>query len=303
MEKRNSKEYIDAYAEYIKSGDDTEVRSLLSTNAEGTVAVPDFVYDIVKTNWEKSDIMRRVKRISVDGNMKINFEYSGSPATVHDEGGEAVGEEALGLGIVTLTPKSIKKWISISDEVNDLRGEAFLRYIYDELTTKIVKKAADELVGKIAALPATVDTDDPTSPSANQITAAPAIGLVAEAIANLSDEAVNPVIIMNKLTWSKFKTAQYAAGYAVDPFEGLPVLFNNSLPAYDTATAGAVYMTVGDLENGTLANYPKGEGVEIKYDDKTLMTSDMIKILGRQFVGLGVIADKHFANVKKPTQI
>lgn len=303
MEKRNSKEYIDAYAEYIKSGDDTEVRSLLTTNAEGKVAVPDFVYDIVKTNWEKSDIMSRVKRISVDGNMKINFEYSSDPATVHDEGDEAVQEEALGLGTVTLTPKSIKKWISISDEVNDLRGEAFLRYIYDELTTKIIKKAADELVGKIAALPATVNTSNPTSASANQITAAPAIGLVAEAIANLSDEAVNPVVIMNKLTWSKFKAAQYAAGYAVDPFEGLPVLFNNSLPAYDTATAGAVYMTVGDLENGALANYPKGEGVEIKYDDKTLMTSDMIKILGRQFVGTGVIADKHFANVKKPQQV
>ena len=303
MEKRNSKEYIDAYAEYIKSGDDTEVRSLLTTNAEGTVAVPDFVYDIVKTNWEKSDIMRRVKRISVDGNMKINFEYSSDSATVHGEGDEAVQEEGLGLGTVTLTPKSIKKWISISDEVNDLRGEAFLRYIYDELTTKIIKKAADELVGKIAALPATVNTSNPTSASANQITAAPAIGLVAEAIANLSDEAVNPVVIMNKLTWSKFKAAQYAAGYAVDPFEGLPVLFNNSLPAYDTATAGAVYMTVGDLENGALANYPKGEGVEIKYDDKTLMTSDMIKILGRQFVGAGVIADKHFANVKKPQQV
>ena len=303
MEKRNSKEYIDAYAEYIKSGDDTEVRSLLTTNAEGTVAVPDFVYDIVKTNWEKSDIMSRVKRISVDGNMKINFEYSSDPATVHDEGDKEVQEEALGLGTVTLTPKSIKKWISISDEVNDLRGEAFLRYIYDELTTKIIKKAADELVGKIAALPATVNTSNPTSASANQITAAPAIGLVAEAIANLSDEAVNPVVIMNKLTWSKFKAAQYAAGYAVDPFEGLPVLFNNSLPAYDTATAGAVYMTVGDLENGALANYPKGEGVEIKYDDKTLMTSDMIKILGRQFVGTGVIADKHFANVKKPQQV
>lgn len=247
--------------------------------------------------------MSRVKRISVDGNMKINFEYSSDPATVHDEGDEEVQEEALGLGTVTLTPKSIKKWISISDEVNDLRGEAFLRYIYDELTTKIIKKAADELVGKIAALPATVNTSNPTSASANQITAAPAIGLVAEAIANLSDEAVNPVVIMNKLTWSKFKAAQYAAGYAVDPFEGLPVLFNNSLPAYDTATAGTVYMTVGDLENGALANYPKGEGVEIKYDDKTLMTSDMIKILGRQFVGTGVIADKHFANVKKPQQV
>ena len=108
---------------------------------------------------------------------------------------------------------------------------------------------------------------------------------------------------MNKLTHANFKEQAYNNGYAVDPFEGFRVRYNNTLPAYDTATAGAVYMTVGDLENGTLANYPRGEGVEIKYDDKTLMTSDMIKIIGRQFVGLGVIADKHFANVKKPTQI
>lgn len=303
MEKRNSKEYIDAYAEYIKSGDDTEVRGLLSTNASGTVAVPDFVYDIVKTNWDNSQIMALVKRIEVEGNMKVNFEYSAGDATAHTEGGDAVSEESLGLGIATLTPVSIKKWISISDEVADMRGEAFLRYVYDEITRKIVKKTEDRLVAAIAALPTTVNTSSPTSPSANALTEAPALGLVAEAIANLSDEAVNPVVIMNKLTWANFKALQYAGNYSIDPFEGLRVIFNNSLPAYDSATAGTVYMEVGDLENGALANYPKGEGVEIKYDDKTLMTSDMIKILGRQFVGAGVIADKHFVNVKKPASV
>ena len=49
---RNTKEYIDAYAEYIKTGKDQEVRSLLTENAtNGTVPVPEFVYDIVKTAW------------------------------------------------------------------------------------------------------------------------------------------------------------------------------------------------------------------------------------------------------------
>ena len=42
------------------------------------------------------------------------------------------------------TPVSIKKWISISDEVVDLRGEAFLRYIYDEITYRIAKKCNND---------------------------------------------------------------------------------------------------------------------------------------------------------------
>ena len=133
MEVRNTPEYINAYAEYIKNGNDMECRSLLSENVSGTVAVPEFVYDIVKTAWEKEGIMSLVRKSYLRGNLKVQFEISGGEATVHTEGGEAVSEEALVLGIVTLVPQSIKKWIAISDEVYDLRGEEFLRYIYDEL--------------------------------------------------------------------------------------------------------------------------------------------------------------------------
>ena len=54
MEIRNTKEYIDAYAEYIKTGKDAECRALLTENATGgTVAVPEFVYSIVNNAWEK----------------------------------------------------------------------------------------------------------------------------------------------------------------------------------------------------------------------------------------------------------
>ena len=306
---RNSKEYVEAFAEYIKTNDDKELRALVTTGgyASGNspvVEVPDLVYDIVKTAWEREDLMRRVRTLSVQGNLKVQFEVSGSEAAIHTEGQSAVSEEELVLGVVTLTPVSIKKWISVSDEVLDLRGEAFLRYIYDELTYRIAKKCADTLVGKIKTLPSSLSANGETgvydSVSANKITKAPAIGVIAEAIANLSDEATNPIIVMNKLTYAAFKEAQYNANYANDIFEGLDVVFNNSLPAYSAASANGVYMIVGDFDMGALANYPKGEGIEVKYDDATLMTQDLVRILGRRYVGVEAVADKAFCLVAKP---
>ena len=298
-ELRNSKEYIDAYAEYVKTGKDEELRSLLSENVtSGTIAVPDFVLDEVKTAWDKSDIMSLVKKTYIKGNLKVQFEISGGDAVVHTEGSAAVAEETLSEGIATITPASIKKWISISDEVMDLRGEAFLKYIYNELTYKIVKKASDLLVAKIAALPQTATA---TSPSAVKIAIEPSASTVAKAYANLSDEATNPVITMNKLTYAKFKEVQYANNYGVDIFEGFDVKFNNTLPAYDSADAGAVYMIVGDYDQGTIANFPNGEEINIKFDELTRKKEDLVEILGREYVGLGVVADKAFTLVSKPT--
>ena len=310
MEKelRNSKEYIDAYAEYVKTGEDKELRALITTDGyatgnSATVEVPDMVYDIVKTAWQREDLMSRVRTISVKGNLKVQFEVSGDAAVVHQEGNSAVSEEALVLGVVTLTPVSIKKWISLSDEVIDMRGEAFLRYIYDELTYRIAKKCADELVNKIKQLPQSLSANGETGVydkvSANKVTAAPGIGVVAEAIANLSDETRDITVVINKLTYANFKSAQYTANFPVDPFEGATVVFNNSLPAYDSADAGAVYMIVGDFNHGALANYPEGEGIAIKYDDTTLMTADLVRILGRRFVGCDAVADKAFTLVAK----
>ena len=308
---RNSKEYVEAFANYIKTNDAKELRALVSTQGyatgnSATVEVPDMVYDIVKTAWEREDLMARVRTLSVKGNLKVQFEVSGTPAVEHQEGNGAVSEEELVLGVVQLTPVSIKKWISISDEVLDMRGEDFLRYIYDEITYRIAKKCADILVAKIAALPQTLAANSDgvyDKVSANKITKAPAIGLVAESVANLSDEANELTIVMNKLTYADFKAIQYANGYAVDPFEGIRVVFNNTLPAYSAATAGQVYMIVGDFDNGALANYPDGEGIEMKYDDTTLMTSDLVRILGRRYVGIEPVADKHFTLVAKPQSI
>lgn len=310
-ELRNSKEYIEAYADYIKTGEDKEMRALIttggySTGNSATVEVPDMVYDIVKTAWEREDLMARVRTLSVKGNLKVQFEVSGDAAVVHTEGQSAVSEESLVLGVVTLTPVSIKKWISISDEVVDMRGEAFLRYIYDELTYKIAKKCADELISKIAQLPQSLSANDAgvyDTVSAAKITEAPAIGTIAKAIGNLSDEARDITIVMNSATKAAFKEAQYGANFPIDPFEGATVIINNSLPAYSAANANAVYAIVGDFNHGALANYPSGEGIDIKFDDTTLMTSDLVRILGRRYVAAEPVADKAFTLLAKPASV
>jgi len=302
MEVRNTPEYINAYAEYIKSGNDMECRKLTSENdttpnGTGTVAVPEFVYDIVKTAWEREGIMSLVRKSYLKGNLKVQFEISGSDAAIHAEGGAAVDEETLVLGIVTLVPQSIKKWISISDEVYDLRGEAFLRYIYDELTYRIAKKAADTLIAKIEAC-GTVSTT--TCPGVPKYTAASVgVGTVAQAMALLSDEAANPVVMMNKATWGAFKAAEYAGSYPIDPFEGLPVVFNNTIKSSAAASTGETYAIVGDLGHGALANFPNGEGIDFKFDELSKKKEDLIEVLGREYVALGVVAPNAFVKITK----
>ena len=294
---RNSAAYIDAYAEYIKSENDAECRALLTENVSGSVPVPTFVEDIVRTAWEREGITSRVRKAYLKGNLKVGFEISGDPAVIHTEGAAAIDPENLVLGVVELFPQSIKKVVQISDETYDLRGEAFLRYIYDELTYRIAKLAADTLVAKIIACGTVSTTTVPGVPSISASSAA--MGTVAAAIANLSDEAANPVIMMNKLTWGTFKAAQYAANYAIDPFEGLDVVFNDTITAFSAASTGDTYMIVGDLDQGALMNFPNGEQIQFKFDELSLKKQDLIEVLGRMYVGIGVVAPNAFVKVTK----
>ena len=126
---------------------------------------------------------------------------------------------------------------------------------------------------------------------------AAALDVVAQALGKLSDEAANPVIIMNKASWAAFKAVQADGNYGYDPFEGLPVIFNNSITALSAATAGVTWAIVGDLDHGALANFPEGNDIRFKFDEMTLATNDLIRIIGREFVGLGVVGPDSFVKI------
>ena len=297
VEIRNTPEYIDAYANYIKSGDDSECRALLTELASGTVAVPSLVEDIVRTAWEREGIMSRVRKSYLKGILKVGFEKSADPAYIHTEGAAADTEEALVLGTVSISPASIKKWITISDEVLDMKSEAFLRYIYDELAYQIAKKAADTLVGQIKSAGTSATATAVGVPAVAVTTVA--MDTIAKAIALLSDEATDPVIIMNKQTYPVFKAVQYGANYAADPFEGMEVIFNSTLSTFTAATTGVPYAIVGDLGRGALANYPAGDEIAFKFDDLSLAEKDLVKIVGREYVGLGIVGPDCFVKITK----
>lgn len=298
IEVRNTPEYIEAFARYIKSEDPAECRALLSENVNsGNVPVPSIVEERVRTAWEKDGIMSRVRKTYIKGNLRVGFELSATGAVVHTEGAAAPTEETLVLGVVSLVPASIKKWITISDEVMDLTGEAFLDYIYDEVTYQIAHKAAADLVTAIA-----------TAGTASTATAVgvPAIKattitkpLIAQAMGQLSEEAADPVIIMNRETEAAFKAVQYSGSFATDIFEGLPRVYSSALKAFSAATSGDTYAIVGDLGRGAQANFPNGNEISIKFDDLSLAEKDLVKIVGREFVALGVVGPGCFVNITK----
>lgn len=299
VEVRNSPAYIDAYARYIRTGDDREARALLTENVSGTLPVPDFIDGIIRTAWERDGIVSRVRRTYFRGNLRVPFELSATGAWVHTEGTTAVTEEVLTLGIVEMRPATIKKWITISDEAMAMGGEAFLRYIYDELAYQIVKKLAELIVADITGSPTSSDADEVGVP---KVTMAPSTTTIATAAANLSEEARDVVIVMNRLTEAAFIEAYAAGNFAVDPFAGLTRVYTSALPAYSAADASAVYAIVGDLR-GVQVNYPEGDDVAIKYDDLSLAEKDLVKIVGRQYAAHDVTGPGMLVNIAKPAAV
>ena len=298
-----SRKYVDAYAEYIKTGDDTEVRSVLtelgvpSAGASAGVPVPTVVENRIRTAWDNDAILSRVKRSNVKGILKVGFELSATGASIHEEGANAPDEETLNLGIVSLVPETLKKWITISDEAFDMKGQEFLDYIMDEIEYRIVKLAADTVVSDITSAPTTA------TKTAASVAHVETVGIAdfVNAIAALSDEAQNPVIIMNKQSYAYYKGLAISASYAVDPFDGMEVLFNNTL---DSATAtpssgDTNYIAiVGDLQ-GESVNFTNGYEPTIKVDDLSLAEKDLIKVVGRLPIGHGLTACGRFAVITK----
>ncbi|MBQ6130580.1 phage major capsid protein [Candidatus Saccharibacteria bacterium] len=281
---RNSHEYIEAFAKYVKTGKDAECRALLTENVQdGVVPVPELVESRVRQAWENDQIFRRISKTFVRGNLKVGFEISATDAAIHTEGANAPDEETLVLGIVTMVPANIKKWITVSDEVLALGAEDFLRYIYDELTYKIIQKAADMVVDAIQSAPETSDADE-VGVAVVEGDVTPANILLA--IAELGDVARNRVFIASGATIAAVRTAALEANYAYDPFFGLEVIQKDGVD-------GAI---VGDLA-GVQANLPEGDAVTFKFDDLSLAEKDMVKIVGRLYAAIAVVGPKMFCNI------
>lgn len=298
-EVRSSREYAKAYLDMIKgvTADDNECRALLTTNVSGSVPIPTFLETEIKTAWEENVLMNLVGKSYFKGNVKIGFEYSATGAVVHTEGQAAPDEETVVIGTVEIANASIKKWITVSDEAISGTTVDTVGYLYREIAKRIVEKAEETLISAINSAPATATTSAVGVPIFDGST--PAVDTIVKAIALLSGQARDLRLAMNRQTYAAFVGLGLNAKYNVDVFDGLRdrVVFTDKLPAVSAATSGQTYMIIGDFGYGALANLPEGDGISIKYDDLSLAEKDLVKLVGRQYVGIGVVADKAFVKV------
>lgn len=279
-EVRKTDEYRHAFIEYLKKNGELdklneEQRALLTENAKnGTIAVPVSVEERIRTAWENDEIMQRVTRTFFKGNLKVGFEASATGATFHTEGGKAVDPQTLTINYTELVPQMAKKVVEVSDEVL-ANNDALEDYLYDELEYYIVKLVAGTAVAKIIAssYTASYTMSGATASAADIIGAAGLLG----------GEAANPVVITTRATYSAIKVAALKANYAYDPFDGMDVLFT------DAANLSGSPFIVADL-SAVHANFPEGDDVKFKFDDLTKADEDIVRIIGRLYVGIDLVA-------------
>lgn len=303
-ELRSSTEYINAWANGIMTGRYDECRRLLTENAleanvgegDSTVPVPTYVEDRIHGIFERNEILSRVRRTYFRGNLRVGFEVFSTGATIHAEGDEAIADEQLVIGVVEIISGMIKKTILITDELADIGGQALLDYLFDEFENKIESYLAAGIVTTIAAAPTFSDSTHVGVPQypVSVIT----LDMVAQALALVENTLTDPCLVMNRGTYAAIRAAQLAANYAVDPFEGLPIVYNSSLPAFADANANDVVMQVGDLDAVTV-NFPAGDQVRFIYDPYTNAPADLVRITGKLYAGIGLTTPGKLVNIVK----
>ena len=273
------REMIDALAEYIKGTATPEQRALLTTQVTGgTVKVSEIVDDYIWTDWDKSNILSRIRKVYVQGKYTVGYEASATGAFKHTEGAAVAAntEEVLTLAYVEFIAQYYKKWITVSDTVLALKGEAFMRYLLDEFGHQLAVALENAVVAEIAASSLSAQVTNPIDNTAAMA-----------GFAALSDEATNPVIIISKANYAAIMNERATTGAKIeDPFSGMEVLFNNTVTG----------MLVGDLD-GVVANFPEGEDFKFIIDDKSLAEQDMVKIVGKILADIHLVRPNGFAVV------
>lgn len=282
---RKSPEYLDAWVENLKGRASEEQRTLLTTNAEsGTIAVPQYVEDRIETAWESNEIVRRAKKSYFKGNLKVGYEASAEGAQIHEEGDEAITEEALVIGFVELIPSTFKKMVKYSTEVLDMKGEAFVDYIVDEIEHQMAKTIGDSCI--MVARTASAPLKQEYTAAGSALTTADIIG--AEGM--LAGDA-NPVLIITRATAAALKAAALSAQYGYDPFDGLEVVY------VDSAAIGHHLGVVADLSAWQI-NFPAGDDVKFVFDEFTEAPADIVRVIGRVMAGIGVVAPSKTVFIK-----
>lgn len=298
-------EYRHAYVEWLKTGDNSELRALTTdlTNAP----VPTILADEIETAWaEYGKISNMVSVVQIKGIFETLYEASATGAVWHDEGSDAPTEQEITLGTITITPKMIKKWISWTDELEALADDMLLRYIGREVPHYVIQLLDNAILTR-------TDSDNKGvigivgNDNAVAVTQELSFNAVNVALAELSTWE-NITVVMNPATFFNnvmglvdttgrpiYQVMTDNAGKPRYYFGGYPVEFTDALEAY-SASSTDPYMIVGNFK-GYKLNLPQGKQVITVTDRVSLSREDKVYLVGRLFAGGNITKQGHFAVV------
>ena len=311
---RSTDEYRSAYVELLKTGNRSQVEDVITRaglkSTDVGVPVPTIMQSFVETAWAKNGkFSKYVRLVSHKGNLQIPVEVSADDAVMHTEGTAMPAEESIVLKNINIGYKTIKKWISLTDELMALVDEEFLQYVADEIVYKVSKKLDDLIISGTATDKVVGILNDENSLVATikqDFTFATHLALLAEidfeedlvfamnrktffnTVMALKDSNGNPIYQI--LTDNEGKPRYAIGGYKVE--------FTDQLKAYAEAEANDPYMLVGYFQGYTL-NCPNGKEVKTLLDETTLAREDKAYMLGKLLAGGAVTKQKAFAVVQK----
>ena len=302
-------EDITAWRKSIMAG--KEERAGVKSSDAG-VPVPTIFQSYVETAWEKVDLLDDVTKSFVKGIFKVPYEVSATGAAYHAEGAAAPEEETLVLGSTSLIPMMIKKWVSVTDELEALTDDEFMRYIADEVVYQVLKAVRDNILigagqgaGSNEGIVGIANAALTTS-----ISAALDFNAGNNALAEV-DGGEEPLMVVNRKTFFKnimglrdsagrpiFMVSANNEGKPQYFVNGIRVKFSDALKDYDTATNGETWAIVGDFKAYRL-NMPMGEGVQTLFDPYTLATQDKSRMIGKLFAAGNVVKAHALAKLVK----
>lgn len=313
-------EYREAWVNYIKTGDKTEVLKRMPSGQTQTggmstlkdnVPVPTIWQSYVETAWDKyGKFSRLVKKSYIAGYLSIPFEISATGAGIHEENSGALDEEKIALGLIELKPAMIKKWISLTDEVMAMTADDFMRYIADELVYRVILFLDESIIQSGTDTNGKGVVGIVGNPNVESVSGNLTFNIVNEAISNLVTFD-NLTLAINPQTFFKnfmgltdlqqrpiYQIATDNTGKPQYYINGIRCEFTQVLPPYDDADEEFPWAVVGDFSAYRL-NLPEGEMVRTLFDPYTLATEDKARMIGRLYVAGNVVRQRHFATITK----
>lgn len=305
---RSTPEFVHAWREAVMSGDEKNMRTLLTTMNSGTAPVPTYLQGRVEAAWQRLSILNEVSISNFKGILAVPYEVSATGAVAHTEGTAKPDEETLVIGQTLLQPVTLKKWLRVTTEVAALTDEQFMDYIADEIIYQINLALETAIVNSSAA---TGVVGIVNSALAESVESALSFNSMNDGLAELI-EAFDPVVIVNRKTFFSEIMAltdlqgrpiyQIAANNEGRPqyyVNGLRVLFSNGLDSYADASDDDPWAIVGDLRAYRL-NLPDGRVPTVIYDPYTEAEADLDKYVGRLLAAGDIVRPKAIAVLTKP---